>query len=157
MDTQTKKYLPPEKEAVFPNLRRENYHVTSCDDPFYNCIAYAAEVYDKWWWPVEADGTDWPESLPEYVTLEVFVSAFRTKGYSECNDNDTTVEAGMEKVAIYAYDDGEPTHAAKQLPSGTWSSKLGGWEDIEHATLEDLEGDDPAYGKVARVLKRPRS
>jgi hypothetical protein len=48
---------------------------------------------------------------------------------------------------------GQPTHAAKQMESGKWSSKLGDWEDVEHATLEALEGD--FYGKVAQILKRP--
>jgi hypothetical protein len=38
------------------------------------------------------------------------------------------------------------------LASGTWSSKLGVSEDIEHATLEGLEG--VIYGKVVRILKR---
>ena len=32
----------------------------------------------------------------------------------------------------------------------------GEWEDIAHKTLGALTGEDPAYGSVARVLKRPR-
>lgn len=54
---------------------------------------------------------------------------------------------------------GEPTHAARQLPSGAWTSKLGEWEDIEHDTLEALEGSEgrgEAYGRVALILKRER-
>jgi hypothetical protein len=44
-----------------------------------------------------------------------------------------------------------PTHAARQLPNGRWSSKLGKLEDIEHA-LDDICGS--AYGSVVPVLKR---
>jgi hypothetical protein len=50
-------HLSPEKEAVFPNLRQEDYHVTSEADPNYNCIAHAAGRSDAPWWPVE-HGTD---------------------------------------------------------------------------------------------------
>jgi hypothetical protein len=45
-----------------------------------------------------------------------------------------------------------PKHAARQLPSGRWTSKLGPMEDIEHA-LHDLTG--MAYGSVVLVMKRP--
>jgi len=47
---------------------------------------------------------------------------------------------------------GAPTHAARQLPSGRWSSKLGPMEDIEHE-LQDVTGS--VYGSVVLVLKRP--
>jgi hypothetical protein len=44
-----------------------------------------------------------------------------------------------------------PKHAARQLPNGRWTSKLGVSEDIEHA-LHDLTG--LIYGSVALVFKR---
>jgi hypothetical protein len=56
-------------------------------------------------------------------------------------------------VALYALGD-EPRHTARQLAQGTWTSKLGRSEDIEHR-LEDLEGS--LYGKVVKLLKRPAS
>jgi hypothetical protein len=56
--------------------------------------------------------------------------------------------------ALFALADGFPTHAAWQLGSGRWTSKLGELEDIEHA-LRDLEGTE--YGAVALVMKRPRA
>ncbi len=49
---------------------------------------------------------------------------------------------------------GLPTHAARQLASGRWTSKLGKAEDIEH-DLHDLEGD--LYGIVVLLMKRPLS
>jgi hypothetical protein len=47
--------------------------------------------------------------------------------------------------------DGTPTHAARQLPDGTWTSKLGISEDIQHA-LDDLAG--AVYRAVVQILKR---
>jgi hypothetical protein len=65
--------------------------------------------------------------------------------------DDERLEAGYEKVALFALL-GKPKHAARQLPGGRWTSKLGEWEDIEHA-LHDLTG--MVYGSVALVMKRP--
>jgi hypothetical protein len=62
-------------------------------------------------------------------------------------------EPGYEKVAIYAAPDGTPTHVARQLTSGLWSSKLGQLQDIQHR-LEDLAGS--VYGDCARFPKRER-
>jgi hypothetical protein len=47
---------------------------------------------------------------------------------------------------------GTPTHMARQLTSGRWTSKLGELEDIEHLTLEQLSGSD--YGQAVQFLKR---
>jgi hypothetical protein len=63
------------------------------------------------------------------------------------------LEPGLEKIAIFAKG-GRPTHAARQLGSGRWTSKLGRAEDIEH-DLRALEGE--AYGAVAFFLQRPRA
>jgi len=69
-------------------------------------------------------------------------------GYSPCSDG--SPEAGWEKVALYATDEG-PTHAARQMPNGRWTSKLGPEEDIEHE-LQGLSG--AFYGSVVRFLRR---
>jgi len=61
------------------------------------------------------------------------------------------LEIGFEKVAIYARD-GTPLHAARQITSGKWVSKLGPREDIEH-DLHGLAGN--IYGSVAVILVRP--
>lgn len=147
-----RRYLDSDKESVFPNLRRDEYHVTSEEDFIYNCIAYAADHKDAWWWPDEGDGIEWPQDVPKEETLEAFVLTYRTLGYELCGN--TELEADFEKVAIYVDSKGVPTHAAKQLPSGRWTSKLGDWEDIEHDSLDALCGDQ--YGSVVQVLKRPR-
>lgn len=48
--------------------------------------------------------------------------------------------------------DGSPTHAARQLPDGTWTSKLGKDVDISHDSLDGLSGD--RYGTPALILRR---
>ncbi len=83
------------------------------------------------------------------------MAAFATLGYEQCADSN--LEPEIEKVAIYADADGFPTHMALQLPSGLWASKLGDLEDIEHATLDQLNGDGKwDYGRAVRFMKRLR-
>jgi hypothetical protein len=136
-------------ESLFPDLARTGYRVTSPPDPAYNCIAHAAGVMNNWWWPDPAGFDYWPPGVPRDRTVAVFVQAFATLGYVLCPDG--SPEAGWEKVAIYATDQG-PTHAARLLTSGFWSSKLGPDDDIEHA-LEGLCG--LLYGAVVQFLRRP--
>jgi hypothetical protein len=64
------------------------------------------------------------------------------------------LEQGQEKIAIYARD-GEPTHAARQLEDGSWTSKLGPSVDISHAATSAVEGS--LYGAVVRYMRRVRS
>ncbi len=85
--------------------------------------------------------------VPRKVTLDAFRQAFATLGYAVCDDE--RLEPGQEKIALFALS-GEPRHAARQLPSGRWASKLGPMEDIEHE-LHDLTG--LVYGSV--VLTAP--
>jgi hypothetical protein len=70
-------------------------------------------------------------------------------GFERCDDADW--EPGVEKLAIFA-DASGPTHVARQLPNGMWTSKMGKMEDIEH-TLEGLSGGK--YGYVQVILRRP--
>jgi len=155
-------YLSIDREAWFPRLRRGDYRVTSCETTGYNCIAHAAGKNDNWWWPVDAhvEGVHWPVGIEPEETMEAFVRAYGTQGYAICAARD--LEDGLEKIAVYVDADGTPTHAARQLPNGSWTSKLGDWEDIQHQTLEALEtGEDEAhqglaYGKVAVFMARPR-
>jgi hypothetical protein len=152
------RYLSPERERTFPNLRREDYCVSSEEDSSYNCIAFAAGIVNtRWWPPVDGDvveGVDWPKEAPPEESIEAFVEAYRTQGYLPCDTAGR--EEGFEKIAIYIGTDGFPSHVARQLmPSATWASKLGSWEDIRHDTFAALEGSEPAYGRVMRYLKRP--
>jgi len=141
----------------FPNLSAENYCVTSSETEAYNCHAWAAGENTRSWaalnWPAKYF---WPEGLPRGETLDNYVLAFESLGYIACDSQE--LDQDFQKIAIYATEDRLPTHTARQLPSGRWTSKLGDWEDIRHDTLTALETDGilPAYGKVAVVMQRRR-
>jgi len=87
------------------------------------------------------------------VTLNAFIAVFETVGYTIAADTDESLEPGIEKVALFADAGGIPKHAARQLLTGLWTSKLGESEDIEHE-LRALEGEH--YGAVVMFLKRLR-
>ncbi len=137
-------------EQTFPRLRSMEYKVTSPATTDYNCIAWAADDDTAWWWPDAYDIGYWPREAPRAETIEAFVAAFGLLGYKPCHDH--SPEPGFEDVAIYVDAAGIPTHAARLLKSGRWTSKLGEWEDIEHNTFESLDGD--LYGHVGQLLRR---
>jgi hypothetical protein len=137
-------------ELVFPRLRGADWRESSKADDLYNCIAWAVGVTTAWWWPVGPDTTFWPEGVPRADTLEAFQTAFATLGYVVCAGEE--LEPGFQKVALFATAEGAAKHAARQLDSGRWTSKLDRMQDIEHA-LRDLEG--ALYGSVVLVMKRP--
>jgi hypothetical protein len=83
--------------------------------------------------------------------VAAFVAAFTVLAYAPCEN--ATLEVGYEKVAFFANLDNTPTHGARQLADGIWTSKLGRSEDIEHP-LHALDG--AVYGHVVQVMKRPR-
>jgi hypothetical protein len=141
-----------------PYLTGDTCEVTSKASRQYNCIAWAAGENTDWWWPDPMGVGRWPASAPRVVSVDAFVQAYETLGYKLCYDN--SLETGLEKVAIFGKTnpaDGSviPTHAALQLKSGEWTSKLGALEDICHKTLEAAEG--PLYGKALYYMSRPRS
>lgn len=138
-------------EKLFPNLLNSDYSVESLATTEYNCIAWAAGDTEVWWEPDPLSLCYWPPKIPRTYTLEAYIKAYETLGYTVCED--VGYESGFEKIAIFVNYKREPTHAARQLSSGYWTSKLGDLEDIEHATLDDLAGS--LYGSVAVILKRP--
>jgi hypothetical protein len=137
--------------TLFPGLRTTTFQITSPIDDKYNCIAWAASDAGQWWWPVgDAPSVVWPPAVPREATLDAFAAAFLTLGYVRGADD--SLEPGWEKVGLFADAAGIPTHAARQLASGRWTSKLGQAEDIEHE-LRAVEGE--IYGAVVLILKRP--
>src|SRR5260370_19969438 len=136
---------------IFPQLESAPYEITSPEDVKYNCVAWAAgraEVRRRWW-PAPSPFYYWPVE-PREETVAGCIMAFGQSGYADCDTGD--LEAGSEKLAIYADDADTPTHMARQLASGQWTSKLGELEDIQHMTLDQLSGSD--YGRVVQFLKR---
>jgi len=84
--------------------------------------------------------------------MAAFEAAYGKLEFVLCDGS--LVEEGYEKIAICAAPDGIPTHVARQLQSGLWSSKLGQLQDIQHR-LEDLVGS--LYGQWTHFLKRESS
>jgi hypothetical protein len=137
---------------AFPFLDDTNHRPTSPATPDYNCIGWAAGEDDRWWWPGPPDVTYWPPSVPRVSTCESFITAFSTIGYSVCSSGE--LEEGFDKVVLYADKNNAPTHMARQLPDGTWTSKLGQSIDINHFTLDAISG--PAYGNASVFMRRPK-
>lgn len=136
----------------FPNIVSEGHTKTSEFDWSYNCIAWAvAEDKTRWWWPLlDLQGNEgyWPKSVPRNLSLAAFTKLFKGAGYKICDDG--LLEEGFIKIAIFAAS-GKATHAARQLPDGNWTHKMGADIDMT-ASLKAVEG--PVYGSVVRYMKK---
>jgi hypothetical protein len=131
----------------FPRLTPRNHYVTSPATADYNCVAWAAGDTEHWWQP----GVYWPaDAPPQDFGISALEGAFRALGFEPCDDD--APDPGLERVALYSKDQFY-THAARQLPGGNWTSKLGKGEDIEHDTPDVIAGG--LYGEVARIMRRP--
>jgi hypothetical protein len=131
----------------FPRLTEQNHRITSPPSLDYNCIAWSAGDIEHWWQP----GVYWPiAAAGDEYGLGSLEQAFLSLGFEDCDDG--SLEDDHEKVALYGaslfY-----THAARQLPDGRWTSKLGRSEDIEHDTPDDVAGG--IYGEVVQFMRRP--
>lgn len=144
--------LSARKLAWFPLLDPQSYVVTSDETGDYNCVGWAAVPDDPFqWWPMpDAPEYYWPPAVRRDETIEAFIEGFGTLGYRPCETD--LLEPGFEKIAIYTLR-GVPTHVARQLPDGRWTSKLGAWEDIEHQEARDLVGGQ--YGSPQVFMSRP--
>ena len=167
-------------ERGFPKLAAAGYEKTSdsTGPPHflgsYNCIAWVVgDTRHGFWWPNEYGY--WPWWIRREVTVECFMKTFRSLGYWVCPSS--SKEFLFDKVALYAihrshnptpvpvlqgnFRDWEPTHMARQLRDGSWTSKCGGNEDITHFTLDALEsygwryGAGDEYGRPIIYMKRP--
>lgn len=141
--------LPSVLLTAFPNLDVDSVTVTHPPDAGYNCVAWAAGVTDAIWWPADPDAY-WPPGVQDELTVDALISAMATAGYAPCTDG--VRMPGLEKAAVYARD-GVPTHVARQLAGGVWSSKLGRDCTVSHATPRGVEG--PIYGSAVVFLQRP--
>ena len=108
-------------------------------NPVYNCISFAADVTHIKWWPGFYKDATWPPGAPYSV---------------ECDDFEYV--EGIERIALYTHDGtkgGRPKHAAKQVDSTLWASKLGNSYDIKHHRGAVSGG---AYGKIAAYMSREK-
>jgi hypothetical protein len=143
----------PELESLFPGLRNSGYQITSRQADHPNCIGWA--LYSTLYFDPSGSimgGYYWPPGIRRDDSLEAWTELFALHNYTECAES--TLEPDSEKIAIYGGPDGDPWHVARQLGSGSWTSKLNKLEDIEHPTLDALVGAD--YVGVIRTMKRPR-
>ncbi len=138
-------------EFVFPDLISSGYCITSPFSTDYNCIAWAANDDEAWWWPDSQYQYYWPPNIPREETVDAFTLAYKSLGFEVCDN--PLFEDDCEKIAIYTKN-GIPTHAARQLPSEKWTSKLGRLEDIEHKSLKGIAGFK--YGNNTVYMKRKR-
>lgn len=142
-----------ELEQCFPNLAGK-YKLTSPKDGTYNCVAWAVGDIKAFWDDVRilgrrVKGYYWPPGISA-DTLEGWKEVFKLHAYHECDSG--AFDSDFEKIAIYVDADGAPSHVARQTGSGTWTSKLGVSCDIEHETLDSLEGEE--YGTVGAIMQR---
>lgn len=146
-----RKSKPPARRRplveLCPGLTDDNHKISSPATFRYNCIAWAAGVATKKW------GDQKPYFSPKEVSrgadVQSLIGLFEWLGYKPCDGG--CLEPGIERVALYALD-GNWTHAARQRSDGTWTSKLGDFEDIDHRTPEAVAGAD--YGEIAAFMKR---
>jgi hypothetical protein len=134
-------------KLAFPKIQNISSSKTSDPDPCYNCIAWAFGDNNRFWWP-NKKWAYWPLQTMGMSDSEAFADLFLKGGWH------TTDNHGFEthsiKVSLFALN-GVPTHAARLLPSGKWTSKLGAWIDISH---EFSELDGPEYGQVLTVYRK---
>ncbi len=133
----------PELRSLWPQVR-----VTGPASMRYNSFAWAAGDVESWWYP--GPNYTWPSEAERIGTMGAFVRAFESLGYRACADG--TVEGGYEKVAIHADEAGTPTHAARQLRDGSWTSKLGALQLVQY---DDVSLLTPLYGRVTAFMRRP--
>jgi hypothetical protein len=119
----------PTERRAFPLLGTE-FEVLGPASRTYNCIAWSVGLKDVWLTPAP--------------TLAGMDRTYRRFGYRRMNGLDYSLVPGRHKIVLYAKrkanGDWAPTHGARQLPDGSWSSKLGSLPLIRHLDPDDLDG-----------------
>lgn len=135
----------------FPNSFHDPFLITSNYTPNYNCIAWAFGDNTKWYWPDPSHIYFWPSGIARTEELSSFVELYSLIGYEICADGRHC--NGIEKIAIFT-NDNVPTHAARQLNNGKWTSKLGQNIDVCHS-ISSIEGGEYGYVEIYMQRKSP--
>jgi len=147
-----------ELRGIFPNMSANSSTITSQINLDYNCVAWALGDTQRWWEPYGVivpapyPHYHWPQDVPHDTTPQTYVRLFETYGFVITENSD--FEDGYEKLAIYVFDE-QFRHVARQLRNGSWTSKIGQQEDIQHEIV-DLESNSNKYhyGEVSLYMKR---
>jgi hypothetical protein len=147
VDKELKMLASPDIHQSFPRLQLKYVEVLGPSTRQYNCIAHSLGV-NHWVNPMTGDERD---------PLGPMDKLYGQIGYVRESSMNLAVEPGKEKVVLYASLNPDATirsvtHAARQEPDGTWTSKLGGLALIRHVTPESLRG--PTYGTPVAVYVR---
>lgn len=127
-----------------------NFVLLSPTSYYYNCIAYAMGMQDRWvdsadlpwhWWPPVIKGE----------TEQDLVEAFRYFGFEPCGMDDSIDEA-YDKVALY-HKEGRWTHAARIVADGVYHSKFGASYDGTHSRGDVLQAQ---YGEPYVIMQRAK-
>lgn len=146
----------PAKECAqvlsqIPRLEDFAWERTSDKTGKYNCFAWAGGDEHRVWSPTAlGGGVYWPPGIPALPTLAGAIDAYEREGFERCDNS--LHEDGYVKIALFADALNEPRHAARQLPDGTWTSKLGDHIDIWHEKVEAVGG--VMYGEPKVFMRR---
>jgi hypothetical protein len=140
------KLMAPDQRNGFPRLGEE-FEVLAPASVTYNCIGWSVGNNSTWVWPTDSTRK---AQLVDFDTLYRSYGFYRARGISFKR------RPGYEKILLYAIrrEDGsiKPTHAARQMPDGSWSSKLGSLPLIRHLHPNDVSG--PTYGQPFAIYIR---
>lgn len=138
-------------EAQIPRLADSEYRITSPRDVRYNCFAWAAGDAGRVWSPsMIGSGVYWPAGIAALPSMNGIIAAYEACNFQVCTSGDE--EEGFEKIALFTDAAGDPTHAARQLSGGAWTSKLGDHVDIEHDDVDAVGGG--MYGEPRVFMRR---
>jgi hypothetical protein len=150
----------------WPKLLADKFHFTSKKNVHYNCMTWAIAQDTVSNENVTEDDVFWMDMMMYFQhahDLDPLNLDHSAKGYADCLEkhyrfticNNGEFEEGTEKIALYENKDHEWSHIARQLENGNWTSKMGKLEDIEHYSLEVLNGK--LYGEPKLFMGRPRN
>ncbi len=140
----------------FPNIPTKDIKIDGDEDSSYNCIGWAFGDNSRWWWP--GGGVYWPNS--DSPTIHAFDSLLKDTAHG-IETSDQKHEDGFVKLALFSRDpeprsESYPTHLARQLEDGEWSSKTGFSYLIRHGhDVRAMNGGD--YGNLVKIYKVPEA
>lgn len=139
------------EDVHFPALKGgKGYQKTSESSTDYNCLSWVLGIDWVNYATDELPGYFWFPGVARVWEMATIRQIVEKHSYIECDSFE--LEEGYEKIVFYVDDSGSPEHFSRQLPTGKWTSKLGGLWDIEHDELDSIA--IPEYGTPKVVFKR---